>query len=233
MFWNKLSMNDKAKYIQLGVANGITSLDTIRKVYNKYAEGGELEEEEVLLPEAVITPRTSALATSRAATGPNIDFSYAQDMTSMQRWGANNLANFLGRMIGVDPHTCLNTVTGFYNPESTVAANVNFVAHPEDYGFKEEPQSEAQPGDLIILSNKNNHPTHAVMFDSVAEQDGVHNGFPYQAGDTLVNYSNGGREKDNYRLQGPLSRFNDSRHSGGDFSGTRRYYKYVGKKKRK
>lgn len=229
--WNKLSMNDRAKYIQLGVANGITSLDTIRKVYNKYAEGGELDGD-ISLPEVVVTPRTSALAASRAATGPNTNFSYAQDMTSMQRWGANNLANFLGRMIGIDPHTCLNTVTGFYNPEATVAANVNFVAHPEDYGFKEEPQSEAQPGDLIILSNKNNHPTHAVMFDGIAEQSGVHNGFPYQAGDTLVNYSNGGREKDDYRLQGPLTRFNDSRHSGGDFSGTRRYYKYVGKKKK-
>lgn len=229
--WNKLSMKDRAEYIKLGVVNGITDLSIIRDTYNKYAEGGELEEE-VLLPEVVITPRTSALAASRTATGPNIDFSYAQDMTPMQRWGANNLANFLGEMIGIDPHTCLNTVTGFYNPESTVAANVNFVAHPEDYGFKEEPQSEAQPGDLIILSNKNNHPNHAVMFDGIAEQSGVHNEFPYQAGDTLVNYSNGRRDNDAYRLQGPMSRFDDPRHSGGDFSGIRRYYRYVGKKKK-
>lgn len=36
-------MKDRAKYIQLGVANGVTSLDEIRKEYNKYAEGGELE----------------------------------------------------------------------------------------------------------------------------------------------------------------------------------------------
>lgn len=41
--WNKLSMQDRAKYIQLGVANGITSLDTIKEVYNKYAEGGNLD----------------------------------------------------------------------------------------------------------------------------------------------------------------------------------------------
>jgi hypothetical protein len=33
-------MNDRAKYIQLGVANGITSLDEIRNIYNKYAKGG-------------------------------------------------------------------------------------------------------------------------------------------------------------------------------------------------
>ena len=230
--WKDLSLKDKAELIKLAINNGITDLGIIRDTYNKYAEGGELEGE-VILPEVVVTPRTSALAASREATRPNTDFSYAQDMTPTQRWGANNLANSFGRLIGINPHTCLNTVTGFYNPMSTVAANINFVAHPEDYGFKEEPQSEAQPGDLIILSNKNNHPTHAVMFDSVAGQDGVHNEFPYQAGDTLVNYSNGGRNNGDYRLQGPLTRFNDSSHSGGDFSGIRRYYKYVGKKNKK
>lgn len=38
--WNKLSMKDRAEYIKLGVANGITSLDEIKDVYNKYADGG-------------------------------------------------------------------------------------------------------------------------------------------------------------------------------------------------
>lgn len=38
--WNKLSMKDRAEYIKLGVANGITDLSTIRGAYNKYAEGG-------------------------------------------------------------------------------------------------------------------------------------------------------------------------------------------------
>lgn len=41
--WNKLSMKDRAKYIKLGVANGITDLSTIRDAYNKYAEGGPLK----------------------------------------------------------------------------------------------------------------------------------------------------------------------------------------------
>ena len=31
-------MNDRAKYIQLGVANGVTSLDTIKKVYKDVVE---------------------------------------------------------------------------------------------------------------------------------------------------------------------------------------------------
>lgn len=41
--WNKLSMADRAKYIQLGVSSGLTKLDDIHKVYNTYAEGGYLD----------------------------------------------------------------------------------------------------------------------------------------------------------------------------------------------
>lgn len=33
-------MADRAKYIALGVKNGVTSLDNIRDTYNSYAEGG-------------------------------------------------------------------------------------------------------------------------------------------------------------------------------------------------
>lgn len=43
MEWNELSMAERAKYIQLGVQNGITSLDDIREIYNDYAKGGRIE----------------------------------------------------------------------------------------------------------------------------------------------------------------------------------------------
>lgn len=43
MEWNDLSMTDRAKYIQLGVQNGIISLSDIRDAYNSYAEGGNIE----------------------------------------------------------------------------------------------------------------------------------------------------------------------------------------------
>ena len=33
------------------------------------------------------------------------------------------------------------------------------------------PQKEALPGDIIILSDKNNYPKHAVMFDKVVNRD--------------------------------------------------------------
>lgn len=35
-------MADRAKYIQLGIQNGVTDLSTIRNIYNTYAEGGSI-----------------------------------------------------------------------------------------------------------------------------------------------------------------------------------------------
>lgn len=43
MKWNDLSMTDRAAYIKLGVENGITDLNTIRNIYNKYEEGGPIK----------------------------------------------------------------------------------------------------------------------------------------------------------------------------------------------
>jgi hypothetical protein len=40
--WDDLTMKERADYIRLGVRNGITNLEDIREVYNKYAEGGFL-----------------------------------------------------------------------------------------------------------------------------------------------------------------------------------------------
>lgn len=40
MKWNELSMAERAKYIQLGVNSGITSLAVIRNAYNIFKDGG-------------------------------------------------------------------------------------------------------------------------------------------------------------------------------------------------
>lgn len=42
--WNNLSMTDRAKYIKTGVESGLTDLESIKKAYNIYAEGGPMEE---------------------------------------------------------------------------------------------------------------------------------------------------------------------------------------------
>lgn len=40
--WNELSMADRAKYIKLGVEQGITDMNHISSAYNSYAEGGNI-----------------------------------------------------------------------------------------------------------------------------------------------------------------------------------------------
>ena len=186
----------------------------------------------IVLRGITVTPQSVALNRSRRAKGPNADFSNAQDMTWIQQLGATYLAG--APIIDIDPHTCVNTVTGFYDPDNTVASNVNIATNPERYGYREIPQSEAIPGDLIILSNSNGHPNHAVMFDRVSNGYGISdNDYPVAPGDTLVNYSNGGRSNDSYRLQEPLKRFDDPESANGDFLGPRIYLRYTGKREKK
>lgn len=43
MNWNDLSMKDRASYIKLGVENGIYNLNSIRTIYNSFAEGGPIK----------------------------------------------------------------------------------------------------------------------------------------------------------------------------------------------
>ena len=43
MNWNDLSMKDRASYIKLAVENGIYNLNSIRTIYNSFAEGGPIK----------------------------------------------------------------------------------------------------------------------------------------------------------------------------------------------
>lgn len=198
-----------------------------------FAKGGEINyasNGDIMLPEVKITApspkRLRALRRSRQATKPNTNFSHAQDMS-----GVSKLSAFVRQYnpFMASPHTCINTVTGFYDPDNTVASNVALVSNPARYGYKAIPQSEVKEGDLIILSNKDDHPVHATMFDQVATSAGEYNGYPYVAGDTLLNYSNGGLRPQDYKKHAPMKRFFDPNESGGDFSGKKYYFKYIGK----
>ena len=43
MNWSDLSMKDRASYIKLMVENGIYNLNSIRAIYNSFAEGGPIK----------------------------------------------------------------------------------------------------------------------------------------------------------------------------------------------
>lgn len=49
--WEDLNMKQRAAFIKIGVKkNGLYDLNHIKSIYNKYAEGGPLDDDEILLP---------------------------------------------------------------------------------------------------------------------------------------------------------------------------------------
>lgn len=69
--WDKLSMAEKAAYIRVGVQNGITSLNDIKKAYNTYADGG---------------PKSSKVNYYNPITGQNYGDTMPEGMSIVRRF---------------------------------------------------------------------------------------------------------------------------------------------------
>lgn len=184
--WDKLSMAEKAAYIRVGVQNGITSLNDIKKAYNTYADGG------TMLPEVVVTPRMNYINyTGEETNAPTLE-QYKQARRDEIR--ANALLNMqntteptvpslpspLGRIFkriagdwyddkdvkfifGTDknPNTCLSTVTSKYG--RTISGNKTFRDNYRNYGFIEVPEEERDHGDIVQTIGRRGAPSHAAM----------------------------------------------------------------------
>lgn len=131
--WNKLSMADRYKYIQLGVQNGITSLDVIRDTYNSYAKeqglvnrfgeggnvGGGVENEEY-------TPATLAGWVTQLVTGDDTKAAYTDIGSSTINTGADAIpivGNALGAVISIGD-TLYDTGKFIFNPSWKNATDV-------------------------------------------------------------------------------------------------------------
>lgn len=104
--WNKLSMADRAKYIQLGVQNGITSLDVIRDTYNSYAEGGLVNrfDEGGEVENEKYTPATLAGWITQLVTGDDSKAAYTDIGSSAINTGADAIpivGNAIGAVISI------------------------------------------------------------------------------------------------------------------------------------
>lgn len=69
-------MQDKAKYIQLGVSNGVTSLDEIKEVYNKYAEGGPKRVHNNTSPTAELSTKLEDVVATKIRNDKHINHAY-------------------------------------------------------------------------------------------------------------------------------------------------------------
>lgn len=145
-----------------------------------------------------LTAEENALNRSRLAIRPNDYFD--------KSWDLDKLGKLKG-FFGWGP-TCTNTATSFYYPNKPTAGSINLLNRPEEAGFRIIPQSEAVPGSLIVMSMPDNSERHTVVFDQVYRGPEYTNqyGDIISSGDTLVNYSNGGRKSTSYRIQRPMNK---------------------------
>lgn len=71
MSWNDLSMKDRASYIKLGIENGITDLDTIRGIYNKFVIGGPIEKNNDNVSDDIAAALSASIMQSLRILGAN------------------------------------------------------------------------------------------------------------------------------------------------------------------
>lgn len=97
----------------------------------------------------------------------------------------------------VPGQSCMSTASGTYC--KSITGNQSFAADPAKYGFKRVPNSEVLPGDLVqALTPENNIPSHAMIYDSMGEDN-----------KPRYNYSSGGKDEASIVKRGKYPASND------------------------
>lgn len=111
--WNELSMADRAKYIKLGIDNGITSIKSISDAYNVYADGGYKGDENnsIELPEFEVT--------ANAPDNSSYQKAYDEQFKNGILWGLFGKKGINGKLASDNPeaYARFNAVQVFKDPE--------------------------------------------------------------------------------------------------------------------
>lgn len=146
-----------------------------------------------------MTVRENALKKSRSSNSiPNINFFNCADGNlywKLATWWLKRTHTSDEMYDKFHYHTCINTVTSFYNPRFTAAVCKNFVANPMKWHFKEVEKSEALPGDIIVLFDNTGNAWHAVILDHISGND------------IIINHSNGKWSQNDYKRNDHLSKW--------------------------
>lgn len=206
MEWSKLSMPERAEYIRLGVKSGITNIDSIRQIYNEYAEGGNIHPDEL------------ALSRAREATKPATNYADAVDKTL---WNPLYSGRVLLDALGIEKSglsNCTLTVSQFYDPDKPIGSARSIATNPNKMGFQQIPEEYAGLGTMVIASeprkNDENNKYHTMIITGYANKDYTYTfkGKKYKVskGDPLVNYSSGKNTPSNYKRNVPLKVYTDN-----------------------
>lgn len=174
MSWNKLSMYDRAAYIKLGINNGITDLNTIREIYNKFEEGGPLSERDKVLNKA-----NTVASNYNSARDFNMNpVIYGIRKTLEDVFGRGGLSN------------CTLSATQWVNPNNSYMSAKNIVNNPNT-GYREISKDEAIPGDLLISKNPNTGTYHTMLIEGLDENN-----------NPILRYSRGGHSTEDNLVVG-------------------------------
>lgn len=218
--WNELSMKDRAKYIKLGVQNGIKDIATIRQVYNKLEDGGPIYAE----PESVKRALTSRK--------PAYNYSEAVDMDiSPFRENLTRAIQSTGLNIPTRLSNCTLTASQWINPKRPIGRAVTIVTKPKENGFRQVEEDYRVPGTLVIASKDPSiyrdgvdNLYHSMLLTGFADRDYdyTYGGKKYKIkrGEPLVSYSRGKSLPSEYRENIPLKVYNDQ----GEGKTYNRYY---------
>lgn len=213
--YKNLSLKEKSELFKLMVSNGITDINEIEKIYNRYSNGGDL------------TPEEIALWRANHTTRPASNYSAAADMNITKT--RENLTDFIQNNIPNCPtglSNCTLTASQFYGRPVGRASTI--VNNPKANNFYQVDEKHAVPGTMVIASDPLGTPNpkyHTMILSGYADKDYPfeYNGIKYdiKKGEPLVHYSKGKNTKESYKKNIPLRVYNDQ----GEGKVYNRYYR--------
>ncbi len=197
MSWKDLSMKDRASYIKLGIDTGITDLDTIKEVYNKYEDGGGLRDK------ALNRANYVASNYDKAQDFDMNPFVYTIRKFLKDHFDKGGLSN------------CTLSATQWVDPNNSYMSAKNIEGH-SNTGYKEISKDAAVPGDLLISKNPNRGSYHTMMITGFDKNQ-----------NPILSYSRGGHDTKNNLVTGRgLLDYHAADNSQGGYHTEDHYFRY-------
>lgn len=174
--WDKLSMADRAKYIQLGVANGVTSLDEIKDTYNKYAEGGPKRVRANTSPTAELSTKLEDVVATKIRNDKHINHAY--DIPYLQ----DKETKIIGYTV---PTNALDSIAKYAGKTKHDLDEAVALAFESGYGrqpyfnYGTKNISDRAIGNMNYFKNYGSIPSHLFVRDYEYTTGGYNKGKPY------------------------------------------------------
>jgi len=227
MAWKDLSIRERAAYIHTGVRNGLSRIEDIERAYNKFAEGGPIDDDLVQKNDATYVARppeqvhirherdlggTEGALRRMGHTYSNYSDAKDNPLSPLQETFYNTLRYLkdnVSESIPAGVSNCTLSATQWVDPSNPIKNASSIVGNPAKYNYKKISAEDAIPGNLVIAKVPNEDSYHTMMISGYADKDGEYEfdgkKFKYKKGEPLMTYSRGGHDDSFIRRNIPLS----------------------------